>query len=466
MAELRWPARVAERQSLKAAWPDGERIGAKIVRNKQDLYNKSMLRLTLGIIALLGLTVFLPSAVLAQGAGPNDPPGGNNQIVSRDAIGLRIVPNPEHFSPLQWYNKNITVKGAPQSLMVDGYEAVRDGRTVYVNAAKILRVNRCITNPAIVCQNDNQCGQGNPSETRAPEFLVPTAYAAGECQASSIPELYTNIYIISYNQDPEAATTDIFGQLLQYWKFNIDVKNCSLTVTQSCGDGANEGSDGCPNGEVCQPTGYCSQNPEQACVIDSDCGQGQYCNSKKSTIIRDTRRLADLRDVKDRLENYNTIVRRYPTLENGTYLTNRTISTWPSWEATFGTTLGSPLPSDPINKLGACPGYEAATCWNENTKRFGGTPDPLTLPPGSKAYYYQYKASNNSFSFCSIIESGYIQAKSPNSPYCATGQVCNRNCSGRQCGDDGCGGTCGTCGQGRVCQSGICRSDGTIQQEE
>jgi hypothetical protein len=29
--------------------------------------------------------------------------------------------------------------------------------------------------------------------------------------------------------------------------------------------------------------------------------------------------------------------------------------------------------------------------------------------------------------------------------------VCTPNCSGRQCGDDGCGGTCGTCPLGRWC---------------
>jgi len=410
---------------------------------------------------VLGIALLAPVFVFAQSSGPNDPPAGNNQVVSKDAIGLRIVPNPEHFSPLQWYNKNIKVKGAPQSLIVDGYEAVRDGRTVYVNAAKVARVNRCTTNPAIICQSDNQCGQGNPNETRLPDFLIPTAYAAGECQASSIPEMYTNIYIISYNQDPEAATTDIFGQLLQYWKFNIEIKNCSQTVTQTCSS-----NDGCPNTEVCQPTGSCSQDPEKACIIDSDCGQGGFCNSKKSTIIRDTRRMADLREIKDRLETYNTVVRRYPVLDSGTYLTNRTVSTWPSWTGTFASTLGSPLPNDPINKLGACPGYEAGTCWNETTKRFGGVPDPLELPAGSKAYYYQYKPSDNSFSFCGIIESGYIQAKSPNSPYCTTGRVCNRNCSGKQCGDDGCGGSCGTCAQGNICQSGVCRRDGSIQNQE
>jgi hypothetical protein len=40
----------------------------------------------------------------------------------------------------------------------------------------------------------------------------------------------------------------------------------------------------------------------------------------------------------------------------------------------------------------------------------------------------------------------------------AAGDGCVRNCSGRQCGSDGCGGTCGTCATGQVCStlSGTC----------
>ncbi|MFA6454776.1 MAG: hypothetical protein WCV70_02880, partial [Patescibacteria group bacterium] len=57
--------------------------------------------------------------------------------LSPDAIALRVLPNPGHFSPLTWYKKNLKLQGSPQSLIVDGYEAIRDGRTVYVNAANI-----------------------------------------------------------------------------------------------------------------------------------------------------------------------------------------------------------------------------------------------------------------------------------------------------------------------------------------
>ncbi|MCK5358306.1 MAG: hypothetical protein KAJ48_07915, partial [Elusimicrobiales bacterium] len=100
---------------------------------------------------------------------------------STDAIAIRIVPNENHFSALRWYQDQ-NFSGSPQSLTVDGYEAVRDGRTVYVNVANV-----------------------------------------------SGSALYTNIYLISYNQEAESATIDIFGNILSHWKFNTN-----LTVDGLC----------------------------------------------------------------------------------------------------------------------------------------------------------------------------------------------------------------------------------------
>ncbi len=411
------------------------------------------------IIIFLGIFLCFNNSSAQQ-----EPGQGNNQVISsRDAIGLRVIPNPEHFSPLQWYNKNIKIKGSPQLITVDDYEAVRDGRTVYVNAAKIVQVKRC-NGTGNVCTQDSQCGViPDPGIYFLPKKFVPQVLAAS-CEVSNIPELYTNIYIISYNQDPEPSTTDIFGQILQYWKFNIDIKNCSKTVTQACSEAGGAGG-GCPVGEVCQATGQCNQTTDKACLIDSDCPEGEFCNSKKSTIVRDTLRLSQLRDIKDKLEAYNTNLRHYPALESGTYLTNRTVSTWPSWLNNLSTTLGFSLPIDKINKLGKCRAndnenarFDPMTCWDEVAKEFAGTADPLTMPAGSRVYYYQYKPVDNSFRFCTIVESGYIHGMAPMSIFCATGRSCNRNCTNKQCGDDGCGGSCGTCAAGYFCQNGNCRN--------
>ncbi len=44
---------------------------------------------------------------------------------------------------------------------------------------------------------------------------------------------------------------------------------------------------------------------------------------------------------------------------------------------------------------------------------------------------------------------------------CSSGhcQGCTPNCSGKECGDDGCGGTCGSCPTGQVCDQGRCVCD-------
>ena len=232
--------------------------------------------------------------------------------ISTDAIAIRVMPNSEHFSPLRWYRANVKNQGSPQNLLVDGYEAIRDGRTVYVNAANI-----------------------------------------------SGTDFYTNVYIISYNQEAENQTIDIFGQILTHWKFNVNV-------------------------------------PEE----------------QKDNVRNDTKRLADLAEIKLALNNYQKIHNGdFPFLTAGSYLAGKSISTWPSWQATLGKALGATLPIDPINKLGTCPGYDDITCWNQNNKTFAD-PNPnnniLELPADSYVYVYTTDASGGNYDVCAVMESGYL----------------------------------------------------------
>lgn len=48
----------------------------------------------------------------------------------------------------------------------------------------------------------------------------------------------------------------------------------------------------------------------------------------------------------------------------------------------------------------------------------------------------------------------------PTNYTCKSGQCiapnCTPNCTGKKCGDDGCGGSCGTCATGSACQNGLC----------
>jgi len=136
---------------------------------------------------------------------------------SSDAIAMRVFPNPEHLSAISWYQKK-GFSGSPQSVIVDGYEAVRDGQTVYVNVANAV---------------DN-----------APADGVIDVY-------------YTNIYLISYNKEAEKATSDIFDQILLRWKFNANIitsGNCYSEPDKRCVDDID-----CSIGDYC--------NSEKASLI-------------------------------------------------------------------------------------------------------------------------------------------------------------------------------------------------------
>jgi len=324
----------------------------------------SSLRL-IWLIFILGIIFLFPDFVMGKSA---------------DAIAMRVIPNPEHYSALRWYNEKVSIKGSPQLVMVDGYDAVRDGRTVYVNAANV--------------------------------------DLAG-------PNLYTNIYIISYNQSAEKPTEDIFGQILANWRFNDNLE------TQ---------------------TGTCSANTNAHCLTDKDCFNDGYCQSFKAKVVRDTIRLGRLTDVEAIILDYKKVNQHYPILIAGSYLPNRTISVWPSWQDTLGKILITTLPVDPINKLTNCPGFNKVTCWNENNKSFAWASElnAGTIPNNNFVFLYRSDSKGNSYNICTNSETGLI----------GSALVCNSSCVPfcfeRNCGGDGCGGSCGSCTGTAQCISGNC----------
>ena len=60
-------------------------------------------------------------------------------VLQNDVIGLRIYKNLDNLDPQKWYENNVlNPQSGLDSLQVDGYRAVRDDRTVYIQAANIL----------------------------------------------------------------------------------------------------------------------------------------------------------------------------------------------------------------------------------------------------------------------------------------------------------------------------------------
>ncbi|NLZ74310.1 hypothetical protein GX917_00130 [Candidatus Falkowbacteria bacterium] len=266
-----------------------------------------------------------------------------------DAIAVRIFSNPEHYGINEWYEKQ-GFTGSPQALIIDGYEAIRDGRTVYVNAIN-----------------------------------------------SSNKNLYTNIYLISYNQSSSDKTVDILGQIIKKWKFNTnmeEVGTCSISLNS------------CSSGETDCPV-------DQQCVLDSDCSNNFFCDSLKAKAIRDLKRAAMVTNLNSSLNIYKTLNGFYPKLESGTYVPHISVSVWPSWNDKFLPTLNLKNLKDPINRLGDCPGFDPVTCWNKDTNKFSTNVDlinKLELPAGSYGFVYKTDSEGSSYQLCSVLEtreSGY-----------------------------------------------------------
>ncbi|HKK53976.1 MAG TPA: VWA domain-containing protein [Patescibacteria group bacterium] len=307
---------------------------------------------------------------------------------SSDAIAIRVMSNPNHYTIERWYQAQ-GFKGSPQSLVVDGYQAIRDGRTVYVNAANI---------------------------------------------NTSTSQIYTNIYLISYTQESENATVDILGQIVSHWKFNHNIINtgkCSISTMYCQEDGDCPGNYVCGNENNDWQEGKCvieditsDLSNTKTCLTDEDCPNNLYCTSLKSQVIRDVRRLGQLTDVNYLLDLYNRENNKYPTLNSGTYIPQMSISTWPSWQTELSKEIQlSSNVIDPVNTLGYCGGdFALDTCWDSDTQNFfdSNLQDGIDLPDNSLVYVYTTDVNGTDYDICANMESGYDVAD---------GGVSNMNCN-------------------------------------
>ncbi|MBU4511843.1 hypothetical protein KKD19_01170, partial [Patescibacteria group bacterium] len=261
--------------------------------------------------------------------------------------------NSQHYSPLDWY-KSQGFTGSPTSITIDGYEAVQEGRTVYVSAA-----------------NDGGA------------------------------KIYTNIYLLSHSQNAVADTIDIVNQLIQNWEFNINIEDQELGICSATGGACIKNTD-CPD-----------YNGEPFFVLPGD----DICRASKSKLIRDTKRITDFMELAGSttaplfypgtLEYYKYVHGTYPLLEAGTYLNTWSVSKWPSWQDALGAILGTSPISDPLNEfnpldnvsLTPCqeivPPYQEATCWNPVAKEY-------ICPLGSNVY--QFQSTGDSYELMADLE--------------------------------------------------------------
>ncbi|MFH1029942.1 MAG: vWA domain-containing protein [bacterium] len=260
----------------------------------------------------------------------------------KDAIGVRIMANTEHFPAAIWYQKQAKTNpsfssGGGTPIQVDGYDGIKEGRTVYVNALNVVH-----------------------PEIKAPYFCASekdyTALLSGACAKGVKQEnFYSNIYVITYNGNAGAEMENIFSQILANWKFNTNI-NLNTLCYNNCKDATSS-------------------------LLYS--GQ-QEVDEARSALRRDSRRLADMSYMQWVFEKYFEAYGKYPTLEAGTYIAGETLSLWPSWQETLGAQLGIALPYDPVNSFYPfeecpesepdcyCDGYDPATCWDQKSRLFNG----------------------------------------------------------------------------------------------
>ncbi|MBP9762183.1 IPT/TIG domain-containing protein [Patescibacteria group bacterium] len=276
-----------------------------------------------------------------------------------DAIGLRVMANPLHLSPKDWYQSQ-GFAGTPQSATVDGYEAIRDGSTLYIASTNVNLL------------------EGN---------------------------LSTDIYVLSHNPDAQVETRQIFEQLVDNFTFNTNLLRDADNVCRT------------QTGDVFRRSGT---NQIVNCTADWECVRYDsrgYCASAKDKLQRDLKRIADLQYMAAELEGAKRRDGQYPQLSGGTFLQTFVTSRWPSWQSVLATAVGKPLPEDPLNvhvSCGQClssrqacmedsdcggnndrcvavEGFDPSTCWNAVNSTYRC---PVLEPsnPRSVSRLYQYRS--------------------------------------------------------------------------
>jgi hypothetical protein len=222
-----------------------------------------------------------------------------------DGIGIRIASNPLHLTAANWYASR-GFSGSPSAVTIDGYDAVRDGNTVYLS--------------------------GSNFDT--------TGGTVG-----------SSIYILSRNPNATAETGRIFDQLVANFKLNVN-------LTQDTGNVC----------VAAQPAGgarvYLRGSQPVSCSADWECGaidQTLRCASAKAKLQRDRVRIADFQSFNGSLETFRSANNKYPQVQNGSFIPGISTSRWPSWDQSFATELGGvSVPRDPVNRFATCGRCQAA----------------------------------------------------------------------------------------------------------
>ena len=236
-----------------------------------------------------------------------------------DVVGLQIFANPERRTARAWVANafegvNIATM---QDIVIDGYRALTDGNTYYIDAF-----------------NEVEDDRGNR-------------------------QIFNNIYVLSINSDAQAETRRVFDKLVESFTLNINITNFGYCFSDEIRLGNN---DPLPRGAGALAS---LADPAISCVDDFGCrdpfgnprtGTNGVCSNARDKFLRDWERLSDLRIVQSSIEAYaaGQPVFEYPELPGGTFIPQYTNSRWPSWDAVLSGAVGNALPDDPLNQWSSC----------------------------------------------------------------------------------------------------------------
>lgn len=267
-------------------------------------------------------------------------PKQNEQTRVKDAVGLRVYKNPDHLSPSSWVKQFFGKDMGTATSQVNGYEAMRIGTSMYI--------------------------------------------AGTNLDASHV--LYTNIYVLAYNEGAGSDVVDIYNQMLANFTLNTNSSD------------------------------FAYDDVDSAAALQR--------------LRRDTKRMADLASLQSTLASYDTASGAFPQFSSGSYIANMSTSVWPSWQQTLASALqqkvpGAAVPADPKNDLapictsgdkctdnkcasgskigqactadGDCNPYEPTTCWAEPLKLF-------QCPADSHIYTYDVTNAGENYDLYAHLE--------------------------------------------------------------
>lgn len=260
---------------------------------------------------------------------------------SSDAIGIRIAANENYLSPLAWYYEQ-GFTGSPSETTIDGFPAVKDGRTTYVAA---------------------------PNFNRARNIL------------------YSNMYIISYNSEAGDEARAIYDQVIENILFAINVSsvgycsNGSSYTTQCSSDLMcnTEAGESCADikSKIARDTGRLADMTDLRDTIQNYGENNGYCSQTTSQLCSEN----------GDCPGTETCAPGVPTLASGTFVRALASSVWGSWDDILGGALDDDIGVDPLNAYSSCgsgsyASYDAQTCVDETRGQY-------VCPEGSYAYHYR-----------------------------------------------------------------------------